>query len=400
MKSYKPVLIVFLCILYFSCKNDDDTAPIQEQIDTSNLEGAMASISSFSTISTIDLQTGTTLTTGNDQLIVNLTYENSFIGLFQDRLVRSMTTDLAGEQIWEVSPGIETGLDLNFNASKLIVEENILYLTFSATDPGLPLTSYFIMAINAVNGDTIWTESQPDNEFKHLAILNNRIITVEGPQGSEIITSRNLSDGSIVDTWNLGERISHLVVGINEVIVMSWSNAVYSIQEDLTLNWTFSTASANVQRGAIVGNQFLFHSRDENIYAVSLQTGDLNWSQAFPDLFIRQFFNDGTSIWSVIEDFDENTFIVNELEANSGTITSTFTIPLPIPSDDIDETKMLSFSDYLLILTEPSGGNTMAGFYNYKTQQMIWQSEVNLTNIFNIKANIFLGTNRYAPTSF
>ncbi len=399
MKSHSLLLILFLCIIHLSCKNDDDDTTIQE-IDTSNLVNATATIAAFNTLATLDLETGTTLTTENDQLIANLTYDNSFIGLFQDRLVRSMTTDLAGEQIWEVSPGIETGLDISFNASKLILQEDILYLTYRATDPALPSPSYIIMAINAVNGDTIWTASQPDNEFKHLAILNNRIITVEGPQGSEIITSRNLSDGSIVDTWSLGERISHLLAGTNEVIIMSWSNAVYSIQEDLTLNWTFSTANANVQRGAIVGNQFLFHSRDQNIYAVNLQTGDLKWSQAFPDLFIQQFFNNGTSIWSVTQDFDGNAFTVNQLEIVTGTITSTFNIPLSAAADDIDEIEILAFSDYLLILTEHSGGNTMADFYNYKTQQMIWQSEIAFTNIFSMRANILLGTNRYTPTSF
>jgi len=399
MKSHSLLLSLLLCIIHLSCKNDDDNTTIQE-IDTPNLVNATATIAAFNTLATLDLETGTTLTTENDQLIENLTYDNSFIGLFQDRLVRSMTTDLDGEQIWEVSPGIETGLDINFNASKLILQENILYLTYRATDPALPSPSYIIMAINAVNGDTIWTASQPDNEFKHLAILNNRIITVEGPQGSEIVTSRNLSDGSIVDTWNLGERISHLIAGNNEIILMSWSNAVYSVQEDLTLNWTFSTAGSNVQRGAIVGDQFLFHSRDENIYAVNLQTGDPNWSQAFPDLFIQQFFNNGTSIWSVTQDFDGNTFNIRELDASTGTITSTFDIPLSVAADDIEEIEILAFSDYLLILIEPSGGNTIADFYNYKTQQRIWQSEIAFTNIFTLRANILLGTNRYTPTSF
>jgi outer membrane protein assembly factor BamB len=256
------------------------------------------------------------------------------------------------------------------------------------------------MAINAVNGDTLWTVSQLDNEFKHIAILNDNLITVEGPQGFEMMTSRNLSDGSILTNWNLGERVSHLITGTNQVIVMSWSSAVYSIQEDLTLNWTFSTSGANVQRGAMVGNQFLFHSRDQNIYAVNLQTGDLNWSQAFPDLFIRQFFNNGTSIWSVTQDFDGSTFNINELDVSTGTIASNFNIPLPIASDDADEIEVLPFDDYLLILTERSGGNTIADFYNYKTQNMIWQNEVDLTNIFILKANILLGDNRYAPTSF
>ena len=390
-------LFLFLCALHLSCNNDDDRN--QEITETELVQGT-ASIASFDTFATIDLETGTIITTENDQLIANLTYDGSFIGLFPDRLVRSTTTDLAGEQIWEVSPGIETGFDLNFDFSQLIIQGDIVYLTYRATDPGLPSPLYTIMAINAVNGDTIWTESQTDNEFKHLAILNNRIITVEGPQGFEILTSRNLSDGSILTSSNLGERISHLVTGTNEVIAMSWSSAVYSFQEDLTFNWTFSTSSANVQRGAIVGNQFLFHSRDQNIYAVNLQTGDLNWSQAFPDLFIRQFFNNGTSIWSVTQDFDGSTFNINELDISTGMIASNFNIPLSITVDDIDEIEILPFDDYLLILTEPSGGNTIADFYNYKTQDMIWQNEVDLTNIFTVKANILLGTNRYAPTAF
>lgn len=392
------LLLLCLCLLHLSCNNDDDSNI--EVIDTSNLINATASIASYSTLVTIDLESGNTITTQNDQLLTNLIYEDSFIGLFPDRLVRSTTTDLAGEQIWEIFLGIETGFDLNFDSSQLAIQGDIIYLTFRATDPGLPSPSYIIMAINAVNGDTIWTESQLDNQFKRIAILNDRIITVEGPQGFEIITSRNLSDGSIVNSWNLEERVSHLVTGTNEVIVMSWSSAVYSIQDDLTLNWTFSTSGSNVQRGTIIGNQFLFHSRDENIYAVHLQTGDLNWSQAFPDLFIRHFFKDGTSIWSVTQDFDGSTFNINELDASTGTIASNFNIPLPIPIDDTGEIEVLPFDDYLLILTGRSAGNTITDFYNYKTQEMIWQSEVGLNDIFTIKANILLGNSRYAPTSF
>jgi outer membrane protein assembly factor BamB len=372
---------------------------MQEIIDT-DLINATASIASYSTLATIDLESGNTITTQNDQLLTNLTYGDSFIGLFPDRLVRGTTTDLAGEHIWEISPGIETGLDLNFDSSQLAIQGDIIYLTFRATDPGLPATFYIIMAINAVNGDTIWTENQLDNQFKRIAILNDRIITVEGPQGFEIIVSRNLSDGSILHTWNLEERVSHLVAGTNEVIVMSWSSAVYSIQDDLTLNWTFSTSGSNVQRGAIIGNQFLFHSRDENIYAVNLQTGNLNWSQAFPDLFIRQFFNDGISIWSVTQDFNTNTFNINELDSSTGTVRSNFNVSLPVPTDDVDEIEVLPFSDYVFILTERSAGNTITNFYNYKTQEMIWQNEVDLTNIFTIRANILLGNNRYAPTAF
>jgi len=392
------LLFLFLCIIHLSCNNDDDRN--NEVTDTSILVNATASISSYSTLVTIDLESGNTITTQNDQLLTNLTYEDSFIGLFPDRLVRSTTTDLTGEQIWEIFPGIETGLDLNFDSSQLAIQGDTIYLTFRATDPGLPSPSYIIMAINAINGDTIWTESQLDNQFKRIAILNDRIITVEGPQGFEIIVSRNLSDGSILNTWNLEERVSHIVSGTNEVIVMSWSNAVYSIKEDLTLNWTFSTSGSNVQRGTIVGNQFFFHSRDENIYAVHLPTGDLNWSQAFPDLFIRQFFNEGTSIWSVTQSFNTNTFNINELDSSTGTIGSNFNAPLPIPVDDVDEIEILPFSDYLLILTGRSADNTITDFYNYKTQEMIWQNEVGLSNIFTIKANILLGDNRYAPTSF
>jgi len=184
------------------------------------------------------------------------------------------------------------------------------------------------------------------------------------------------------------------------MIVMSWSNAVYSIQEDLTLNWTFSTTGSNVQKGIIVSDQFVFHSRDENIYAVNLQTGDLNWSQAFPDLFIRQFFNNGTSIWSVTEDFNANRFVINELDASTGTILSNFNTPLPIAADDIDEIEVLAFSDYLLILMGRSGESTITEFYNYKTQNKIWQSDLDLSDIFTLRANVHLGTSRYAPTSF
>jgi len=398
MKSYNTLLILVLSILLFSCKNDDD-ATIPE-IDTSALIDAKASIASFSKLATIDLQTGTTITTQNDQLIASMVYEDSFIGLFPDRLVRSSETDFTGDLIWEYSFEILEGFERTFNSETVKIQGTTLYLTYSKPDELIPIPLNYIEAIDLTNGTVAWSVPQKSREYKRLNILNNTIITAEGPSNNTSIVSRNISYGSILNIWNLGERVSHLISGTNEMIVMSWSNAVYSIQEDLTLNWTFSTTGSNVQKGIIVSDQFVFHSRDENIYAVNLQTGDLNWSQAFPDLFIRQFFNNGTSIWSVTEDFNANRFVINELDASTGTILSNFNTPLPIAADDIDEIEVLAFSDYLLILMGRSGESTITEFYNYKTQNKIWQSDLDLSDIFTLRANVHLGTSRYAPTSF
>ena len=178
---------------------------------------------------------------------------------------------------------------------------------------------------------------------------------------------------------------------------MSWSNAVYSINEELNINWAFETTGSNVQRGVIIGNQFLFHSRDENIYALNLQFGDLNWSQNLPELFISDFFADSNTIWSVTRDFSNNIFLINELDVSNGTSFSNFTIPA---IDDDNEIEFLNFDDYLLIISDPESGTTRSQLLNYTTQNLIWENEIAIDNISILEANVLLGNNRYALSSF
>jgi len=207
MKSYNTLLILVLSILLFSCKNDDD-ATIPE-IDTSALIDAKASIASFSKLATIDLQTGTTITTQNDQLIASMVYEDSFIGLFPDRLVRSSETDFTGDLIWEYSFEILEGFERTFNSETVKIQGTTLYLTYSKPDELIPIPLNYIEAIDLTNGTVAWSVPQKSREYKRLNILNNTIITAEGPSNNTSIVSRNISDGSILRRACITSYIRH-----------------------------------------------------------------------------------------------------------------------------------------------------------------------------------------------
>ncbi|WP_299763080.1 PQQ-binding-like beta-propeller repeat protein [uncultured Dokdonia sp.] len=395
MRTYK-LLFLFLCIIYVSCNNDDDTA-VNEEIDTSNLVNATASVATFNTLATIDLETGNPITTQNERLIASVTYENSFIGLLENRIVRNSDVDFLGEQLWEIDFVDGSDIEFDFNRSQMLIHNGVLYLNYVTENPSLPSPFPTLLAVDATTGTTIWVENQTEYEFTRIAILNNRMITVETFNNETRITSRDISDGSILNQWQVDERISHIIPGANEIIVMSWSNKVYSIDEDLSINWTFETDNSNVQRGAIVGNQFLFHSRDEFIYALDLQTGFINWSQHLPDLFISDFFTENTTAWSVTRDFSDNTFLINELDITNGTANSNFAIPA---LNDASEIEFINFDDYLLIISDPNTGATRSQLLNYKTQNLIWENEITIDNISILRANILLENNRYALSSF
>ena len=394
MKSQQLFALLLLCIIHLSCRNDDDTNP---EIDTSDLVNATASIATFNTIATIDLETGNAIATQNERLVTSVTYEDSFIGLLENRLVRNSDVDFLGEQLWEFD--ITNGSDDNFdfNSTQMTVHNNIIYLHYRVSDTDIPLPLHTLIAVDANTGNLLWEENQIAHEFRRITTLNNRIITVETLNNETRISSRDISDGNIISQWQIDERISHLISGTNEVIVMSWSNVVYSVDEELNINWAFETTESNVQRGAIVGNQFLFHSRDENIYALNLQFGDLNWSQSFPDLFISDFFTDSNTIWSTTINFPNNTILINELDINNGTSYSNFAIPIV---GDISEIEFINFDDYLLIISDPNTGTTRSQLLNYTTQNLIWENEIAIDNISILEANVLLGNSRYALSSF
>ncbi|GGG19596.1 hypothetical protein GCM10011344_20370 [Dokdonia pacifica] len=394
MRTYK-LLFLFLCIIHFSCNNNDDDT--NQVIDTSNLANATASIATFNTLATIDLETGNSLATQNERLATSVVYEDSFIGIVGDRIVRNSEVDFSGEQLWEIDLVDGTDIEFDFNRTQMLIHNGVLYLNYVTDNPSLPLPFPTLLAIDANTGDPLWVNNQMEYEFRRIAILNNNIITSETFNNEVRITSRDISDGSILNQWQVDERISHIIPGTNEVIVMSWSNKVYSINENLSINWIFETDNSNVQRGAIVGNQFLFHSRDEFIYALDLSTGNINWSQNLPDLFILDFFTDSNSVWSVTRDFSDNTIAINELDLTNGTFNSNLALPA---LNDASEIEFINFDDYLLIISDPNTGTTRSQLLNYKAQNLIWENEIAIDNISILEANVLLGNNRYALSSF
>jgi len=396
MKPLQSIFIL-LIVLCFSCKNDDDDDDLVVT-EISNLENATASIASFNSIATVELENGNTITTQDENLITSLVFENSFIGLFNDRLVRSNTTDFSGEPIWEHVFETPDGEENTFDSETVKIDGSRIYLTFRQSNDFIP--GHFLQAINLTDGSLAWSYNQIVGEFRRLAVVNNTIITSEGPQGNETIVSHSIEDGEVLNTWTLGERVSHIVSGDNEAIIMSWSDAIYSIQEDLSLNWSFDTLGSNVQEGVVTDGQFIFHSRDQNIYALDLESGSINWSQDFPELFIEHFFKNENSVWSISNNVDDATFNIQELAIENGSSLSSFTSPYPVADDLIDEIAVLPFDDYIFIAVGIFGEDDIGQLLNYKTQELLWQSEIALNDISLIVANVIIGTNRYTPTSF
>jgi len=391
-------LLLCFCLIQWSCSNDDNND--NQDIDVNaNLIGAEVSFSSLSDLTTIDLETGNTITIQGERLIASVIYENSFIGLLENRLIRSSDVDFSGEQLWEIDISDGSDSNFDFNRSQMIIHNGVLYLNYKVQVPDIPSQLPILAAIDATTGTLLWSVNQLDYEFRRIAVLNNTIITAESFESQTRITSRDISNGSILNEWPINERISHLIPGINEIIVMSWNNAVYSIDQNLNINWSFSTEGANVRKGLITDNQFLFHSRDQNIYALNLQFGNLNWSQNLPDLFIENFFGDGNTLWSVTRDFTDNTLLLNEVDINNGTIFSTSTIP--IATENSSDIELVNFDDYLFIITSQSSSEeVITQLVNFISQEVIWQNTLPLTNISIVNANILLGESRFARSSF
>jgi len=147
MRTYK-LLFLFLCIIHFSCNNDDDTT-VNEEVDTSNL-------------------------------------------VLENRIVRNSDVDFLGEQLWEIDLVDGSDIEFDFNRTQMLIHNDILYLNYVANNPSLPLPFPTLLAIDATTGTAIWVENQTEYEFRHIAILNNRMITVETFNNETRITSQVL----------------------------------------------------------------------------------------------------------------------------------------------------------------------------------------------------------------
>ena len=388
----QAIILFLISSLIFSCDNDDD---IGSPAATSPLAGATLSVSHFDTV-TIDLATGNTITSNDLAFEKSIIYENSFIGIFEDRLVRSNTTDLIGDQIWETTFTVDPDFNRSFIGTSLAIHNGILYYTYRLINTTTFEAIHFLEALNLEDGTILWT-AWDTIEFRKLTTVGNTLIALQEDGPLSTITSRSVEDGNILNTWEITERISHLIPHVNEVVVMSWSNKIYSIQDDLTINWTFENDGSNVQRGAIVGNQFIFHSRDEFIYALDITSGGINWSQFLPDLFIKDFFSSNGAIWSVTRDLAQNSFNINELNPTNGAIASNFIIPALETANEIE---FLDFDEYILIITDQNSDPALTQLFNYTTQNLIWQNEIPINNISILEANVLLQDTRYALSSF
>lgn len=391
----KPLVLftLFLSLGITSCNNDDDTTTLVQE-PAASLEGAIASISHLN-LATIDLETGNTIVSAEDTFEQNITYDNTFIGIYDNRIIRSSATDFLGEQEWEIPFNDPIDITREISGLNTVAHDGVLYYSYRLINSITFESTHFLEARDLTDGSILWITSESE-EVRRLAVLNNRLIVINGNSVNSIFTSRRFIDGDIMATWEIPERISHLIPGINEVMVMSWSNKIYSIQEDLSVNWIFETAGSNVRRGIVTNNEFIFHSRDEFIYALNIESGEINWSQHLADLFIKDLYFNQARIWSVTQDFNNNVLVINEFDAISGTLLSNFSIP----AFETSEAQLFNFDDYIFILSDQDTGATITQLLNYKTQELLWQNEIGLNNVFLPEANILLGNTRIALSSF
>lgn len=399
-------IVLITGLIAAACSNDEGNSFIDTddmEVTTSDdgvsdipqeLINATASLSTLSGTVTLGLETGDRIASSEETALVSTTYQNTFIGLINDKIVRSTTTDLEGDQLWEHAIEELPEFPVNTASTQIVIDDTNVFYNFQFTDSATGEIFYAIQVLNIDSGVLEGSEVGSELIWR-MALSDNTLYYTQGPQGDETLVAVSTLSGT-KESLYIGERISKLIPVDDGVIVMSWSNKVYHYNAELNLSWTFATDGANVRLGQVVDGQYIFHSRDDNIYALDIQTGRLNWSTTLPDLFITDFISSSGVIWSLTRDFNNEALLINEIEAENGNIVATSSIPI---ASSIIELDVLNFKDYLLLVMDEDSGTAMAQLYNYKTKTFIWENEIDIESLTALNGNFLVDDFRYTSNA-
>lgn len=342
-------LISIVLIFMNSCSKDDSADLNPESIvQPIKLDGNLILTGSDESIN-IDLSNGSLLQETAVSSTGNIKEYNGAYYDFQSNTIKK-TSDLEGTILWEKEYLNEIERSYRIEEAESAFSETTLFVAYQILHNTTYQSQYFLEALDISDGNSLW--KQEVEGFTVPYFYENRLITTTYPNANAnvIIQYRNKQLGDIIAEQTIDERINEFIFDGDLIYAASWNNRVLTLDRELNIEWSFETDGANPGIPIVLGNQFIFFSRDKYLYSLNKNTGALNWKTEMTDTSILGLGAFGNKVY-ISEQLTEYTLTTSVINTADGSIEKIFDKPM---SESYYSTRLKFYKDYLLLITSPS----------------------------------------------
>ncbi|MFK7811491.1 MAG: PQQ-binding-like beta-propeller repeat protein [Maribacter sp.] len=380
MKNIKTILFACSTILFISCNKDDGPStnrPIEETFEELILPDGTIALSDHSKSFELSFEGGTISEEKNlieDQQIKN--YRGD-VFLFSANVIQR-TARHPEERSWSREFLVAEGESIKIHQADIVFSGATMFISYQIVNTTTYSSTSFIEAIDVFNSDILW-KIQVDHKTE-LHMYQDRFITVQRPNGNAGITFqfRNKTLGTVEGEKIVEDRIDRYLFDGDLIIANSWQNRVFALDRALNTVWSFETDGANTIHSLVFENEFIFHSRDGNLYALDKNTGSLQWKKELSNHQVLGIQAENASVY-IGQHTDNKTLTISRINLEDGSAENSFQTGM---SEDYYTTQLHFHEDYLLLVTSPTSDESDIGIeaqlIHLPSSQEVWKTNLNL----------------------
>lgn len=380
MKTIKKILFLCITVLLVNCNKDD--APSMSIPNDDSFEEVIVP------------QGGITLKDHNKSLELN--FENGTIREEKNHIEGQQTKNHRGdvflfsaniikrtaghpeERSWSKEFPVVEGQSSKIHESSVVFSGSTMFISYQIINTTTYSSNHFIEAIDIFNADTLWKIQVGHKTELHM--YKDRFITVQRPNGNAGITFqfRNKTLGTVEIEKRVEDRVDRYLFDGDLIIANSWQNRVFALDRALNTVWSFETGGANTIHSIVFKNDYIFHSRDGNLYAVDKNTGSLKWEKEVSDHQVLGIQAEGASAY-IGQHTGPKTLTISRISLDDGSLENSFQTGM---SEDYYTTQLHFHEDYLLLVTSPTSDERDIGIeaqlIHLPSSQEVWKTNLNL----------------------
>lgn len=372
--TYKSVLFLMI-LIGWACSNDDNgTFPVGEiQEEIILLEGELVLTNTNFTRTRellINLSDGALLgDTTFDAPKKQVGHQGDFYVTKENTISRETSS---GALVWEREyPKSEIGNFSMVDANSAL-STDALFIQYARQDEITFERQYFLEALELTTGDTRWVQELSGDVESYPFIVDNRLLLT--PRNSfSPIRYYNAQTGVIEVENNFEDRVDpgRFVIANGTIMASSWRDRILALDENLNIAWTFSTSGTNAIKGILAGEDFVFPSRDENLYSLNQNTGELNWATPLPNrltLGVHQH-QDAIYVFQPRPDVPPQLLAI---DLENGTVTAT--TPIATGATSIDDIRAGFVDGFMVVVSQLNDSQSNIQLIHLATAETVWET--------------------------
>jgi len=374
MKKQTGILILWSIVsLLASCSNDDNGAREEPETPIVAPEGELV-LTNTNTIRTREL----TLNFANGEVIGDTTldepqnkfeHQGAFYIIKEDNISRQASS---GVTAWE-REYLETSIvKFPLLDANLALSTDVLFIQYARQDKITFERQYFLEALELSTGATRWIEELSFPVESIPFIVENRLLLT--PRNSFYpIRYYNMQTGAVEAENSFEDRVDpgRFVTVNGNIIASSWNDRILALDDNLNIAWTFETNGTNAIKGILVNNQFIFPSRDENLYALDQNSGSLNWETPLPNRLTLGIHHYQDQIYLLQPSVDAPPQLLT-IDSDNGTINSIN--PIETGATSTDDIQVSFFDEFMVTVSALGDSVSNLQLIHLPTAEIVWET--------------------------